>query len=218
MRSYKGVEWLIAAVACQPELELTLVGGGSHLRHYRRLAAERGAENVRFRGRIPDEDLHAEYDRSDVIVLPSVTKAEAFGLVVLEGMAAGCVPVVSDLPGVRDLVAGVGVVVPPRDTRGLRRALLDLAVDRSGLEERRRAARTKAESLEWAACIARYEQAFVQVARRAAKGRTVGRAEWDEVDVPAQLPVPPSPRRHPQFVGASECIGSDAALDRRAAR
>ena len=115
MRTYKGVEWLLPAVAGQPGIELTLVGAGTHLGDYQRLAERLGGDNIRFLGRVPDEVLHAEYDRSDVVVLPSVTRAEAFGLVVLEGMAAGCVPVVSDLPGVRDLVDGVGVVVPPRN-------------------------------------------------------------------------------------------------------
>jgi rhamnosyl/mannosyltransferase len=164
MRTYKGVEWLLPAVAGQPGIELTLVGGGAHLEDYRRLAEGLGGENIRFLGRIPDEVLHAEYDRSDVVVLPSVTRAEAFGLVTLEGMAEGCVPVVSDLPGVRDLVDGVGVVVPPRDVDALRAALLSLAADPLRLDRAGRAARRRAEGLSWTACAARYEAAFREAA------------------------------------------------------
>src|SRR5262249_28450881 len=108
-----------------------------------------------------DQDLLAEYDRSDVIVLPSVTKAEAFGLVVLEGMAAGCVPVVSDLPGVRDLVSRAGVIVPPRNMARLRAALLGLARDGTRLDYLSRAARHRAQRLSWDSCVARYERALV---------------------------------------------------------
>lgn len=176
MRPYKGLEWLIPAVAGRPELELTLVGDGPHRGDYERLAAELGATNIHFVGRVSDEELHAAYDRSDVVTLPSVTQAEAFGLVVLEGMAAGAVPVVSDLPGVRDLVSGVGVVVPPKDVDSLRDALLALADDRSRLRAASRRARAKAESLSWDACVERYETVMADaLARRGRAPRRAGR-------------------------------------------
>jgi glycosyltransferase involved in cell wall biosynthesis len=104
MRPYKGVEALLAALCGEHGIELVLIGSGEHLSEYRLLANGLGGTNVHFLGRVSDEELLDHYDSSDVIVLPSITKAEAFGLVVLEGMAAGCVPVVSDLPGVRDQV------------------------------------------------------------------------------------------------------------------
>jgi len=165
MRPYKGVEWLLPAVAGRHEIELTLVGGGPRLREYQLLATNLGCNNVRFVGRLSDERLRAEYDRSDVIVLPSVTKAEAFGLVVLEGMAAGCVPVVSDLPGVRDLVSRTGVVVPARDVSALRAALLGLASDGMRLERLCRAARRRAEELNWDTCVDRYEDVLTDAVR-----------------------------------------------------
>jgi glycosyltransferase involved in cell wall biosynthesis/O-antigen/teichoic acid export membrane protein len=154
MRTYKGLEWLLPAVAGRPELALTLVGDGPRRRVYEQTAARLGADNVRFLGRVPDDVLHAEYEASDVVVLPSVTQAEAFGLVVLEGMAAGCVPVVSDLPGVRDVVAEAGVVVHPRDVSALRTALLELAADDANREHLAGLARKRAESLSWDASSA----------------------------------------------------------------
>jgi len=151
---------LPAVVGCHG-IELILVGGGDRLGEYRLLAADLdGGTNVQFLGPVSDDELLAQYDRSDVIVLPSVTKAEAFGLVVLEGMAAGCVPVVSDLPGVRELVSHAGVVVPPHDVHRLRTALLDLAGDQARLEQLSRAARHRAEGLGWDTCVARYEEAL----------------------------------------------------------
>ncbi|MCD2188192.1 glycosyltransferase [Actinomycetospora soli] len=167
MRPYKGLEWLIPAVVGRPELQLTLIGDGAHRADYERLADP--SDNVLFLGRVSDDDLHRAYDTHDVVVLPSVTRAEAFGLVVLEGMAAGCVPVVSDLPGVRDLVDHAGEVVPARDADALGAALLALAGDRARLAVLSRRARRRAEGLGWDACVERYEAAVTATLR--ARGR-----------------------------------------------
>ena len=110
MRPYKGVETLLAAAAGQAWLKLTLVGDGAELGRYRRLAERLPAANARFTGRLSDAELQHQYGIADVVVLPSVTLAEAFELVLIEGMAAGCVPVASDLPGVRDIASPTGLV------------------------------------------------------------------------------------------------------------
>ncbi|MBA3907275.1 MAG: glycosyltransferase, partial [Pseudonocardiales bacterium] len=175
MRPYKGVDWLVPAVAGQDGLELTLIGDGPGRADYERLAGD--ATNVTFKGRVDDHELQEAFDRSDVVVLPSVTQAEAFGLVVLEGMAAGCVPVVSDLPGVRDLVGDTGVVVPLRDSAALRAAFQELASDRTELRARSRKARRRAEGLGWDACVDGYERVMTAAvtARPSARGRGVTR-------------------------------------------
>ena len=157
MRPYKGVETLLAAAERQPWLKLTLVGGGSELARYRGLAERHGIANARFTGRLSDADLHYQYGISDAVVLPSVTRAEAFGLVLLEGMAAGCVPVASDLPGVRDIAGPTGLVVPPGNPGALRAALRGLAEDRARLERLQAESMLAAQSLTWDRCVAAYE-------------------------------------------------------------
>lgn len=166
MRPYKGVDVLLRAVANLPEVELTLVGNGAHLWEYQRLTRTLQASNVKFLGRLPDEMLRAEYASNDVIVLPSTTHAEAFGLVVLEGMAYGCVPVVSNLPGVRDLAAGVGMVVPSGDSYELGKALRLLASDRQRLAAFRAKAGERVMQLGWDRCVDRYGHLFESTARR----------------------------------------------------
>jgi glycosyltransferase involved in cell wall biosynthesis len=183
MRPYKGLEWLIPAVAGRPGLELTLIGDGAHRAEYEALAGS--SDNVLFRGRVSDDDLHRAYDTHDVVVLPSVTQAEAFGLVVLEGMAAGCVPVVSDLPGVRDLVADTGLVVGPRDVDALSAALDGLAADRSRLAALGRRARRRAEGLGWDTCVERYEAAML--ATVADRGRVLPAARTTVPAAPAAV-------------------------------
>ncbi len=161
MRPYKGITNLIDAVAGDPRFELSIAGSGPLAEGLQQRAASRGGWNVRFLGRVPDDKLERLYGDHDVIALPSTTTAEAYGLVLLEGMAAGCVPVASALPGVRDVAGPTGVLVPPRDTGSLRRALIDLAQDRAKLDRLRHASEARARSLGWDAVGAAYERTLL---------------------------------------------------------
>jgi glycosyltransferase involved in cell wall biosynthesis len=181
MRPYKGVETLLAAAAGQPWLELTLVGRGTELARYQRLAERLSGTNVRFLGLLSDAELNDQYCSNDVVVLPSVTRAEAFGLVLLEGMAAGCVPVASDLPGVRDVAGPTGVVVPPRHSKALRQALRELADDVQRLEHLQVASWLAAQTHTWERCVASYEEVLLD-AVRSRYARLHGLAILPEVD------------------------------------
>ncbi len=189
MRPYKGVETLLAAAAGQSWLKLTLVGSGPELARYRRLAERRSIVNARFTGRLSDAELQHQYGINDVVVLPSVTHAEAFGLVLIEGMAAGCVPVASDLPGVRDIAGPTGLVVPPGDADALRAALRGLALDTAQLERLQTASRHAAQALTWDRCVSSYEGVLLEAVRsRYARlhGRTIV-PDLPELDEPRPL-------------------------------
>jgi glycosyltransferase involved in cell wall biosynthesis len=184
MRPYKGVETLLAAAAGQPWMKLTLVGEGAELARYRRLAERWSVANARFTGRLSPAELHRQYETSDAVVLPSVTRAEAFGLVLLEGMAAGCVPVASDLPGVRDVAAPTGLVVPAGNPAALRAALRGLACDAALLERLAAASRRAAQALTWDRCVTAYERVMLE-AVRGRYARLHGVAMLPELDGPA---------------------------------
>jgi glycosyltransferase involved in cell wall biosynthesis len=188
MRPYKGVETLLAAVAGQSWLELTLVGEGTELAGYQRLADRLSATNVHFTGRLCDAELSRQYCSNDVVVLPSVTRAEAFGLVLLEGMAAGCVPVASDLPGVRDVAGATGVIVPPGDPDALRQALRELADDEGRLEQLQIESWLAAQTCTWERCVTSYEEVLLD-AVRCRYARMTGIAILPELDEEGLLPV-----------------------------
>lgn len=185
MRQYKGVETLLAATAQQEWLKLTLVGRGPELAKYQRLA-KRLSANVQFTGRLSDAELQAQYQANDIVVLPSVTHAEAFGLVLLEGMARGCVPVASDLPGVRDVAGPTGAVVRPGDVADLRDAFRQLASDPERLHQLKHASQRVAQAHSWDRCVASYEQLFLD-AVRSRYARTYGLAMRPEMDPQRQL-------------------------------
>ncbi len=83
------------------------------------------------------EDVPALMAASDVLVVPSLW--EGFGLVALEGMAAGLPVVASAVDGLPELLGDAGVLVPPGDARALGSALGRVRED-AGLRARSGAA------------------------------------------------------------------------------
>ena len=103
---FKGVPTLLRAVARQPKMHLVLAGDGDLRADFERLSTELGiTDRVVFVGRVDGATLPSLYRAADVLVLPSETRGEAFGMVLLEAMASGRPVVASDLPGVRSVVS-----------------------------------------------------------------------------------------------------------------
>jgi glycosyltransferase involved in cell wall biosynthesis len=145
-RSYKGIPVLLEAWRQLEGIRLVMVGGGP-LKAEAVETCARHSLDVEFAGDLDDSDLVDLYRGARALILPSIARSEAFGMVQLEAMACG-VPVIStNLPtGVpwvnRDGVTGI--VVPPGDAGGLgtavRRMLDDAARDvlaRGALERAR---------------------------------------------------------------------------------
>lgn len=109
---YKGYDVLIRAAARAPDLMVLIVGEGGRKRHLDSLIAELGLEaRVRLLGFLEEERLHALLTSCDCLCLPSVERAEAFGLVLLEAMRYAKPVVASDVPG-----SGIGWVVKHEET------------------------------------------------------------------------------------------------------
>jgi rhamnosyl/mannosyltransferase len=101
MVSYKGFGDLIAAAARLRSDALIVVGGGGELLEaYRRRVREEGlGQRIRFVGRLSELEVDAALEVATVFCLPSNTRAEAFGVAMLEAMAAGVPVVASDIEG-----------------------------------------------------------------------------------------------------------------------
>lgn len=166
LRPYKGLDVLLRAAQRIPEATVTVIGGGHQEQRYRQLADDAGLRNVRFLGRVSDEAMQRAYAEAHALVLPSLTRAEAFGLVLLEGMAAGCVPVASELPGLTDVVDTVGLTFRPGDDAGLAAALRRLLDSPAHTAALGAAARRRAAQFSWEASAAAYERLFLDLADR----------------------------------------------------
>ena len=92
-------------------------------------------ERVHAHGSVSDDARQTLMARADVLCAPSLG-GESFGLVVVEGMAAGLPVVASDIPGYRDVLpAAAGRLVPPGDDSALAMPLAVLLAD-EGLRRR----------------------------------------------------------------------------------
>lgn len=103
---HKGVEFLLEAVPMlDASAHLVIVGTGPWREALERSAQRLGVEDrVTFAGSVPYEELPAYNRAADVTVLPSISRLEAFGLVGLEAMASERPVVLSDIPGVREVI------------------------------------------------------------------------------------------------------------------
>ncbi len=124
---YKGVDVLLEALAAVPAAELDVVGNGPLETSLRARATALGLDGrVRFRGEMDQAGIAGQFARARALVLPSVDRSEAFGLVQLEAMAAGVAVVATELPtGVSEVgVPGTTCLrTPPGDAAGLAAAL-----------------------------------------------------------------------------------------------
>ena len=87
-----------------------------------------------YHGILSKEQLTALYKRARVILIPS--KIESYGLVALEAMANGCVPVVADNTALPEVVGKAGIVFQNSSQNDLLNKLASLISDIDELEKR----------------------------------------------------------------------------------
>jgi phosphatidyl-myo-inositol alpha-mannosyltransferase len=117
----KGLGVLLDAFALlERPAVLWVAGGGPQGEVQRRRHPE--SDRVKWLGILSEEEVAARLVGADVLCAPSL-RGESFGMVVLEGMAARCAVVASDLQGYRSAAGGHAVLVPPGDVNALSRAL-----------------------------------------------------------------------------------------------
>ncbi len=133
---YKGADMLIEAAAPLLQagrLTLDVIGDGPEMARLQAMAAGLGGA-VTFAGKVAHGDLAARLQPADLLTFPSVH--EFGGAVVLEGMAAGIVPVVVDYGGPAELVSPASGVLLPLGERAAivasLRAALQALVDEPG--------------------------------------------------------------------------------------
>ncbi len=145
---HKGLEYFVesAKYLDDQDVQYVLVGTGDFRPELEKIIRREDIEDrVMFAGRVSNERLPNYYGAADVFVLPSVSRLEAFGIVALEALASEVPVVISDIPGVREVIVEgkhglLAEPMNPRDIAGKVRTLLenpDMA-DRMGKKGRKR--------------------------------------------------------------------------------
>ena len=143
---YKGIDNLINAfsmIECAQAV-LVIAGSGPLMKELKAQAQGLGiSERVFFCENVDDTQLPGFYRGAQAFALASVSRQEAFGLVLVESMACGTPAVSSDFSGMPFVIGdddafeiepGIrkgqgGLLVPPKDADALRRALQMLIKD-----------------------------------------------------------------------------------------
>jgi glycosyltransferase involved in cell wall biosynthesis len=142
--------------------ELVIVGDGPELAGITRLIDRFGLGNVTLAGRANRSELGRWYRWADVFVLSS--RKEGMPLAVLEAMSAGLPIVATDVPGLHELCAGTGMLVPP-DPGEFARALDSLALDPKARERMGELSLAAASSVGWERSLERIERLYLEAAR-----------------------------------------------------
>jgi glycosyltransferase involved in cell wall biosynthesis len=125
LRYYKGLQYLIPAMKGITR-NLVIVGKGPEQKRLEKLVKRHQLKNVHFAGYVPDQLLPSLYKECRAVVFPSCERSEAFGVTILEALNFGK-PVVSTELGTGTSFANkhheTGLVVPPKDSDALLRAL-----------------------------------------------------------------------------------------------
>jgi len=146
----KGILYLLQAMTHLSEkVTLTIVDDGAPLKTYAPELVQRMglSRRVTFAGKVSAEDLREQYISAQATVVPSLY--EGFGLPAAESMACGT-PVVATHAGALPEVVGKdagGILVSPRDSRSLARAIERILEDGSEREKMAKAGRERVETL-----------------------------------------------------------------------
>lgn len=138
LNEYKHIDIAIRAVAAlHRDIDLVIIGEGPERDSLAELARETGGPGrVRFLGRVTDDDLKRWLRTASVVL--SLSSHESFGLILLEGAAAGASLVASDIPAHREVATLTGNAIhlvpvgsdPATVTRAIEMCL-DSSADRS---------------------------------------------------------------------------------------
>src|SRR5256712_7674815 len=128
-----------------PNAQLVIAGDDPRHPEVRQAAAASPEGSVVLPGRLPESAVPDLYRGAAVVVLPS--KAEGFGLPVIEAMACGVPVICSDLPVLREIADGVAIFCDPADPAAFARALTEILDAGSG--DRRRLGIERAKEVTW---------------------------------------------------------------------
>jgi len=167
------VEKILPAIVEKAPRVLYLVAGDGPLREsIERTVREKGLdENVLLMGDVPMDDgsLKAIYCGSDIFVMPNVEvpgDIEGFGIVAIEGGAAGLAVVASRLQGIQEAVTPGenGILLEWEDNQAFIDTILDLIEDpekRKSLGEKAR--RYVIENYSWDKVAGMYSKVFAEL-------------------------------------------------------
>lgn len=190
LRSDKGMADVLAVfarvVASWPDASLVMLGDGPERVRLISLADQlKVRRQVTFRGHVSHEEVRAEMTTAEVFILMSRSASERLPNAAKEAMSSRCACVVTDTPGIEELIANGtnGFVVAQGDVAGAARIVDALFRDRErAMVIGDRAHRYVVTHFDVSACMRRYVACW----RRLVRARTGRRARLGVTVTPAR--------------------------------
>jgi len=168
----KGVEYLLRAVPTivrqHGGAKFIVTGDGWSRSHLESIAASTGySGRIRFLGFVSDSELIELTMSADALVVPSIY--EPFGIVALEGMAAGVPVVAANIGGLADIIEHdrTGVLVYPENPEslawGVNKVLSDPGYSQWLIHNAKKRVQ---EAYSWEAAARKTSEVYEEVARR----------------------------------------------------
>ncbi len=156
----------LAPLATQDgNVRFVVAGSGSAEPELKRQARELNLDrHGSFLGWVGDDMLHSLYRVADLCIVPSIY--EPFGIVALEAMASGCLCVVADTGGLREVVPGdgtAGLRFPAADADALRAILQQVLTDGVARQQLIDEAREHVLQFGWSEVAARTADVYEQL-------------------------------------------------------
>lgn len=120
LEAFKGIE------GCK----LLIVGGANKV--FAQNHALHKSENIKFLGRVSDEELIHLYQGANAFIFPSLY--EGFGLPVVEAMCVGCPVIASDIPVLREVCGEAAIYFNPKNTDDIRNKILSFIDNQQNLK------------------------------------------------------------------------------------
>lgn len=196
----KGIHVLLNAasvvLADEPHTKFVIVGGG-HRERLEKFVRWYGLEQkVLFTGFMANRSLHQVFRIADVAVFPSLY--EPFGIVALEGMAAGAPVVTSDAGGLKEVVVHdkTGTLSFAGDAESLAWAILHVLKDPVRAEKLKQAARARlAKDFNWESLATQTKAVYERVWREFTNSYWADNSLW---------PLTPGAEERAERVGVRE--------------
>jgi glycogen(starch) synthase len=146
-------------------VRFVVAGSGTAEAELREQAQRLGLmEHGSFLGWIGDDMLHSLYRIAEIAIVPSIY--EPFGLVALEAMACGCMCIVADTGGLREVVPAdgtVGLRFRSRDSGDLGEVLAQILTDDGARERLVAEAREHVLSFDWSEVARRTREVYLEL-------------------------------------------------------
>ncbi len=158
--------WL-ALRETHPRARLCVVGDGPERTYCARMVPRAARDDVQFVGRVDDAQVSRYFASADAFVAPALG-GESFGVVLLEGMAAGVPVIASDIPGYRAVIEGdgsqpAGLLCAPGSPQALAHALRRVLDDAELRRSLIAAGRVRADAHDWPHVATRVAEVYAKV-------------------------------------------------------